>query len=201
MEEIIEELFKSINKNAGNPDVIYTKKVENDDIHKFVDMFQGTPIGQILKSLQPIYQNNDNASTEGEHRGKSHIQPAQRQSSPQTLTRNVENKDSFAGVDIREMESYIAVIIDLPGVNKNSINLIITDDNVLKLNVDRTTLYSNSSDRFLQKERYCGVVTKSITLPRCIDKNTISATYVDGVLTVRFSKSSEATSSKKILIN
>lgn len=185
MEEILEELFKSINKNTASPDIIYSKKVDNDDIHKFIDLFQGTPIGQVLKSIQPPCQSQNNDVS-----NSANI-------SPPTMA----HEGKFAGVDIRVMESYIAVIVDLPGVNKSSINLSITDDNILKLNVDRTNLYSNSSDRFLQKERFCGVVNKSINLPRSIDKNTISATYLDGVLTVRFSKSSENTSSKKISIN
>lgn len=89
-------------------------------------------------------------------------------------------------VDVRVMESYVGVYFEIPGVNKSDINLSI-QDNQLVLNVD-VQPYGVSSDIFLIRERYVGNISRSVQLPQNVDKASISARYIDGVLAVRFNK-------------
>jgi HSP20 family protein len=96
-------------------------------------------------------------------------------------------KNSNCPVDIREMESYIAVYYDLPGVNKADITLTLSNDNTLSMKVEKNP-YSASSDTFLQRERYTGTIVKTVQLPKNINTETVSAKYEDGVLCVKINK-------------
>lgn len=189
MEGLIEELIKNI-YNADNKDDKVVNKLDNTDIAGLINVFQDTPLGQaygqLLKNIQP-------PSTPGHQSSKD-------------ILKNIKQsdkcpKDTSCPVDVREMESYIAVLFDLPGVDKSNINISINEENVLTLHADRTNMYSVSSDKFLLKERTCGIIKRNVILPKCIDKNNISAGYVDGVLTVKLNKCAEQSSSRKILIS
>jgi HSP20 family protein len=109
-------------------------------------------------------------------------------------------------VDVREMESYIAVYAEIPGVKKENINLEVENCNsvsgkthTLKISVDKQP-YAISSDEFILKERYVGVITRTIDLPSNADTELISAKYEDGVLFVRFNKTYNVKEKKKIVI-
>ena len=111
---------------------------------------------------------------------------------------NAEKKqDSSAYADVRETETHIYIFMDLPGVEKDKINLTITD-NILLLSVDRK-MYLGSEDTFYIQERYNGSIHRQIVLPGNINKRTKIASYTDGVLYVRFDKMVE--NSEKIEIN
>lgn len=108
--------------------------------------------------------------------------------------------NKFGSLDIREMETYVSFIFDLPGVKKESINLSISHDDCLFLKVDRQ-LYSNSSDIFIKKERFNGPIQRKVPLPKVsLDKNSISAKYEDGVLYVRLNKLNESVHYQKVAI-
>lgn len=120
---------------------------------------------------------------------------------PQPCASSSQLKETCASckVDIREMESYIAVYVDLPGVQKNCIHLALAADNTLVLEAERTP-YNISSDTFLLKERHMGVIKRSIKLPKQVDSNSMSARYSDGVLFVKLNKLGPSTEVKKIAI-
>lgn len=111
---------------------------------------------------------------------------------------NEEKKqESYAYADVRETETHIYIFMDLPGVDKDKINLTITDNNLL-LSVERK-MYLGSVDTFYIQERYNGSINRQIVLPGKINKKTKMASYTDGVLYVRFDKMVE--NSEKIIIN
>ena len=63
------------------------------------------------------------------------------------------------------------------------------ENNVLTLSGERTL---DPSEQLHRSERFHGPFSRSFTLPNLVDGNRISATYKDGVLTVRVPQREEA---------
>jgi HSP20 family protein len=99
--------------------------------------------------------------------------------------------------DIYETENEISVIVDLPGVDKNSIEISL-EKNILKING-----YVSQEDpegySLAFAEYQIGDYERSFRLSNQIDQNKIDATINDGVLKLRLPKA-EAAKSRKIAV-
>jgi HSP20 family molecular chaperone IbpA len=172
----MDELFGEITKILGAPGGSNTN-------HPFVAILNNIDKDEINKTM-----NNIQSSPWGE------------------LLKNVEkhiaskkNNTCHIPIDIRQMESYVAVYFEIAGVKKENIELEIDKDNILRVSVVKQP-YGESSDIFLLRERYVGPVSTSVKVPKCADTSSINATYEDGVLIVKFMKIIETPSTKKITI-
>lgn len=95
-------------------------------------------------------------------------------------------------VDIYETEQHELVIkAELPDVKREDIGVTF-ENNVLTLKGERKGEQQISRDRFQRVERFQGTFSRSFTLPATVDAGKISATYKDGVLTVRLPQREEA---------
>jgi HSP20 family protein len=95
-------------------------------------------------------------------------------------------------VDIYETEQHELVIkAELPDVKREDIGVTF-ENNVLTLKGERKEEQQISRDRFQRVERFQGTFSRSFTLPATVDAGKISATYKDGVLTVRLPQREEA---------
>ena len=95
-------------------------------------------------------------------------------------------------VDIYETEQHELVIkAELPDVKREDIGVTF-ENNVLTLKGERKGEQQISRDRFQRVERFQGTFSRSFTLPATVDASQISATYKDGVLTVRLPQREEA---------
>jgi len=102
-------------------------------------------------------------------------------------------------VDIYEdKESYI-LWIDLPGVEKDDINLKV-EENSLIIKGERKSPADTEKQNYLKAERQMGNFYRSFTLPRHIDIEAIQAKYDNGVLQLKIPKKPEV-KSKEIKIN
>ena len=105
-----------------------------------------------------------------------------------TLTR----ADWVPAVDVFETEQHELVIkAELPDVKREDIGVTF-ENNVLTLKGERKAEQQISRDRFQRVERFQGTFSRSFTLPATVDAGKISATYKDGVLTVRLPQREEA---------
>ena len=94
-------------------------------------------------------------------------------------------------VDIYEGDEHQLVIkAELPDMKREDISVTF-ENNVLTLKGERKTEEVNR-DRFHRLERFQGSFTRSFTLPATVDPANISASYKDGVLTVRLPQRAEA---------
>jgi len=92
-------------------------------------------------------------------------------------------------VDIYESKDREYVIkADLPEMKREDIHLTF-ENNVLTLSGERSL---NQSEELHRSERFHGRFSRSFTLPNIADGSRISATYKDGVLTVRVPQREEA---------
>jgi len=99
--------------------------------------------------------------------------------------------------DIYEVENEIMVIVDLPGVNKNSVDISL-EKNILKIN-GYVSQESPEGYSLALSEYQVGDYERSFRLSDQIDKDKINATLVDGVLKLRLPKA-EAAKTRKIAI-
>jgi HSP20 family protein len=95
-------------------------------------------------------------------------------------------------VDIFEDENHDVVIkAELPEMSREAIDVTF-ENNVLTLRGERTLDSTVKRDQYQRMERYYGSFSRSFTLPATVDAARISASYRDGVLTIRIPQREEA---------
>jgi HSP20 family protein len=87
--------------------------------------------------------------------------------------------------DVIETENSLIIKFDLPGVNKDDIDLGISEDSIeIKVLFEE----EDESTKYLQKERSHGKLLRSLTLPMNIKTEEVKATFKDSILTVEMPK-------------
>lgn len=113
-----------------------------------------------------------------------------------------QTEDSFGAwappVDIFERDQNLVIRAELPGVDKNDIDVRI-ENGVLALHGERKRESQVDEGSAYRLERIYGTFTRSFTLPTTVDPSRIEATYKDGVLQVTVPKL-ETAKPKKITI-
>ncbi len=92
-------------------------------------------------------------------------------------------------LDIAEKGANYEVKADLPGVNKEDINVRV-HGNIVQIDaeVKREKQTSGNGARWLRTERYEGSVSRSFSLAEDVDENKVQARYNNGVLTLELPK-------------
>jgi len=95
-------------------------------------------------------------------------------------------------VDVFESDNHEFVVkAELPDVKRADINVTF-ENGTLTLQGERRAEHEASQDRFHRIERQYGSFSRSFALPATADASRISASYKDGVLTVRIPQREEA---------
>ena len=94
-------------------------------------------------------------------------------------------------VDIFEEKDNVVIKAELPGMNKDDIDLRV-ENNVLTLTGQRKREKEVTEDGYFRSERAYGTFSRSFTLPTTVDVSKIEASYKDGVLSVNLPKAEEA---------
>ncbi|HEY7535510.1 MAG TPA: Hsp20/alpha crystallin family protein [Thermodesulfobacteriota bacterium] len=94
-------------------------------------------------------------------------------------------------VDIYEAEDSFVVSADLPGINKEDIQIDLKD-NTLTLKGEKKFEQKVSKDNYIRVERTYGSFVRSFTLPQNVDADKIKAKYKEGVLELSIPKKEEA---------
>jgi HSP20 family protein len=94
-------------------------------------------------------------------------------------------------VDIFEEKDDVVIKAELPGMNKDDIDLRV-ENNVLTLTGQRKREKEVNEDGYFRSERAYGTFSRSFTLPTTVDVGKIAASYKDGVLTINLPKAEEA---------
>ena len=94
-------------------------------------------------------------------------------------------------MDLIEAGEHYVVKADLPGMTEADVNIEV-EDNVLKISGERKTELEDKHDGFYRLERTSGAFSRTLTLPEGIDPATVTATFANGVLEVRFPKPVQA---------
>ena len=95
-------------------------------------------------------------------------------------------------VDIYETEQREVVLkAELPEVKREDINITF-ENGVLTIRGDRKYENEVKRENFQRIERHYGSFSRSFTLPATVDASRISASYKEGVLTIRLPQREEA---------
>ena len=94
-----------------------------------------------------------------------------------------ERADWIPAADIYETDHEYQIAIDLPGVNRNAVEIDL-DENRLVVKGTRTV--ENSTKH--RSERPFGKFLRAFTVPGSVDQTQIGADYKDGVLQLRLPK-------------
>lgn len=106
---------------------------------------------------------------------------------------NTENFGSLAmKTDIRELDDKYVMDIDLPGFDKNNLNVSLKDGYLtITAKVSRSIRpEQGKKHNFIHRERFSGSVTRSYYVGDMRQED-ISASYKDGVLTIELPKPQE----------
>jgi HSP20 family protein len=103
-------------------------------------------------------------------------------------------------VDIYETDQHEVVLkAELPDVKREDIGVTF-ENGVLTLKGERKFEQETKRENFQRLERRFGQFSRSFTLPNTVDASRISASYKDGVLTIRLPQRDEA-KPKQIAVN
>ncbi|MBO0695187.1 MAG: Hsp20/alpha crystallin family protein [Verrucomicrobia bacterium] len=94
-------------------------------------------------------------------------------------------------LDLYQSNDNVIAVVELPGMRKDDIEISL-HDGILTISGERKRESGRDSNNSERTERYVGTFRRSITLPTRVDANKVSATYQDGILTVKLPKADEA---------
>ena len=94
-----------------------------------------------------------------------------------------QERNRAPAVDIREEENRYLLSADIPGVDRENIEIVV-ENGVLTLKGERTGETGINGQHYRHRERMHGTFMRQFTLPETVDTQNISATVKDGVLDV-----------------
>lgn len=89
--------------------------------------------------------------------------------------------------DISEDSNNIYFEFELPGIDLNSIKVVISKENVLSVSAEKINPFQNTKKNFV-RERFFGHFERNFQLNENINSERISASYDNGILTVTVPK-------------
>ncbi len=102
-------------------------------------------------------------------------------------------------LDISENDKAYTVRAEMPGVNKEDINVTINGNQVAISAEVKKEKEEKEGEKVLRSERYYGSMYRSFTLAQDVDETESQAKYADGVLTLTLPKKA-VTAAKKLAI-
>jgi len=111
--------------------------------------------------------------------------------------RNESDEDSLGitawnpAVDIAEHDDEYVVKVELPGVAKDDVKIVI-QENMLTIRGDKKQEKESKGSNYHRMERSYGAFQRSFTLPSTVKGDKIDATFKDGLLSVVLPKAEEA---------
>lgn len=104
----------------------------------------------------------------------------------------------FPPIIVSANEDTVFVRAELPGVRISDLDVQVVDD-VLTIRGERKPVVTTAKITYLRRERNYGTFARSLMLPEKTDVEKVTASYKNGVLTVKLPKA-EATKPKQVVI-
>lgn len=100
-------------------------------------------------------------------------------------------------LDLVEHDDEFVVTVDLPGYEKDDVNVRVTD-HTLSIDADRDEAEETSDEQYLRRERSHRSAHRQVKLPETVEPDEVSATMQNGVLTVTIPKADPAVTGHRI---
>ena len=95
-------------------------------------------------------------------------------------------------VDLYESNDNLVVKAELPGMNKEEIEISLQEGNLVISGERKMKSQKNEEGEAARSERFFGCFHRTLELPKPVDANRVSATYKEGILTVTLPKTEES---------
>jgi len=109
------------------------------------------------------------------------------------LDQQMASAERVPNAEILDSESTYTVRLELPGVDRNSIDIRATNRNLV-ICAQRPVASSDDSQAPLLSEFRSGTWSRSFRFPHSLDRDQLKATYRDGILEITAGKAVEHTS-------
>jgi HSP20 family protein len=86
-------------------------------------------------------------------------------------------------IDIREEDGELILSADMPGVEKEEINVKADEDSV-EISAESKAEVTEENEKYLRRERRSRKFMRTVPWPKNIDPETVEAEYEDGVLEI-----------------
>lgn len=107
---------------------------------------------------------------------------------------------AFPRVDISEETERITVTAELPGIEPDDVKLELTDEALVISGEKKDMSEEQDEERgWHRTERSYGFFRRVLPLPAAVDRDTVSASFKDGVLTVLMAKDGEEPSKARTI--
>lgn len=103
-------------------------------------------------------------------------------------------------LDVVDHENAILVRADMPGIDRDKIELQATPD-TLTLRAQMHEEHEERKENYLRRERRSGSFQRTVPLPVEIKPSEVTANYKDGILEVTLPKSEQAKSQQPVKVN
>ncbi len=104
---------------------------------------------------------------------------------------NASGRRWIPAMDLIEAKEQFVLHADLPGIAEGDVNVEV-ENNVLTISGERKTEHEEQHEGYYRLERATGAFSRSLSLPEGIDPDTVTASFEQGVLTVRIPKPAQA---------
>ena len=109
------------------------------------------------------------------------------------LEQQMATAERIPNAEIRETETSYTVQLELPGVDRDSIDVKATDRNLV-ISAERPANNNEDTEAPLLSEFRCGTWSRSFRFPHSLDRDQLKASYRDGILEINAGKAVEHTS-------
>lgn len=117
---------------------------------------------------------------------------------PFPLMKQLERKNRFAGVSMRDTGDQVNISVELPGVHKQDVSVGIKDG-LLTITAERKRPELKENEQWLRNELNYGKIERAIELPYTVDVEKVTAVHENGILSIVLPKH-EAAKPKQITI-
>jgi len=93
-------------------------------------------------------------------------------------------------MDLVETEDHLILRADLPGMSTDDVNIEVKDG-TLTVSGERKAEHESEREGYYRVERAFGAFSRSLSLPRGVEPDSVAADFSDGVLEVRIPKPAE----------
>ncbi len=107
--------------------------------------------------------------------------------------------ESSAGLDLADHDDEFVVTVDVPGYEKDDIDVRLTDD-TLHIEGERERETDEEQENYLRRERQRRSFSRRVRLPEPVDTDEASARVQNGVLTITLGKEEPGRDSRSIEI-
>jgi len=103
---------------------------------------------------------------------------------------SIEYGSFVAKMDLMEDNKTIEIVVEIPGVAKEDVKVVVDDDNKLEISGIKKHSFKEEDmkEKIIRVERPSGEFSRTVLLPDNIDKNSITAKFNNGELRLTIAK-------------